>query len=517
MSVFALASVLSLALLRSFGPVGSITHVEITESESPDHTDTDAVSLPSLTAKTFSIWDHLVISSPGPISQEADPSSEAPVAKQSIPDLKLIKLAISTFSSSSSDGASSAEKATISSEAPKVTAESVTQPRPKRRVARPSTSCCSLSIRDSDVGLSTMTTALTTIDGTWSRNWRHKLLRVQMNTSVVDDLTTPIPACPCDLSRHIRSQMISRFGNALGSTSLYVISAARYLDHVYKPALVELQNELGELLSLVQVIAETTATLSQLILNRAARGVSVSRRALDGATSALRRHVPRRPVINTALENEVRTMTQEAIAITRANIDNLSEYMEDQATTLSKLVDEHTVHMQEKGIKSLKQAKKGLDKLIHDVKRMTGESDEEKSLGSDVGNAGPMLSGQGHKREARSPTSIPSRLHRRYHSNRTAEKHTRRPYAPPEIPSRRRRLLEMMHHVSRGLRSMMIRLTSSKGRTCVGALSSPYLDGPLCMAFMRALCIVFILYPFSAKSSCCSVVKRPLRHAVLER
>ncbi len=443
MSVLALASVLSLALLRSFGP-GASPIIDVIEEESPGLSDLQTTSVSTTTGKAFSIWDHLPIL-PAATITAVETTSVAPIATHLIPDLQLIKQALSSFSTNS-DKVAAPDPAITKSGAIGETVESSTHPRHKRRQAMSSTTCCSLSTRDSQVALTTVTTALSTANSSWPKTLRQRIMRGPTNTTIVN-VRASTPSCPCSLSQHVRSEMMSRIGLTFGPMAQYAASASRYLDRFYAPALAELQKELGELLEMARTIAKTTSTLSQLLVNRAVRGVVVSRAALNSATSRLRQHLPTpavsRKITNTTAEH---TVIQEAIAVTRANIDNLSDYVESQATALSEFVEEHTIIMQEKGMESLKQAKKGLDKLIAEAKKITRDPVEEKITSTDVSKRGPMPFWGTGMRADRPPLSRSSRLHRRHHSKRT-ERRPKGSFPPPEIPSRGRRFLDMVHHV----------------------------------------------------------------------
>lgn len=408
-----------------------------------------ATSAPPTVDKAFSLWDHLPVSHSTATTATVDIASTVPVPSQVVPDLQIVKQALSTFSTSPEKAAAAASATTLGGSV-KGIEEAPTHPRRKRREAMTSTSCCSLSIRDSQVSLTTLTTALSTIDRSWSKTLRHKIMRVPTKTPVVI-VTVPIPSCPCSLSQHVRSEVVARFVTALGSATNYAASVTRYLDHIFAPALAEFWTDMAELVALARAITETTSTISELVIHRAARGFSVSRHAFEAATSRLREYLPILTLkSNTSTISDEQSIVNDAIEIVRANIDSLSEYIEGQAFALSDYVEEHSSIMQDQGMESLKQAKRGLDKLIVEARKMTGDVEEERKTSTDVGKEGPMPFMQMHKHVDRPPTSRSSRLHRRHHLSKRNERRIKRSsFPPPETPSRGRRFLDMVHHVSR--------------------------------------------------------------------
>lgn len=129
-------------------------------------------------------------------------------------------------------------------------------------------------------------------------------------------------------------------------------------------------------------------------------------------------------------------------------MENLSEHLEQQANALAALVEEQTTIMQEKSIDSLKQAKRGLNKLIAEVRKTTQDGDQGKLRQSNVGKEGPMPFTRMRNRAKRPALVRSSRQYQRQRSGQD-ERRPDRLFPPPEIPSRGRRFLDMVHHVGR--------------------------------------------------------------------
>lgn len=444
MSVLALASVLSLALFRSFGPSAAILPSDRTDEDSPDLSELKT-NVPSNTGEPFSLWHHLPVSQLGPTGPVAAVSSPA--------SIKTLSPTAPVLGSAIRDNALTTNPVKAGNVEPCAHSDSASVPHRKRRDVMASMSCCSLSIRDSQVALTTVTTALSTTDGSWSKTWRKKIMREPTSIAIVN-VTAPAPARQCTLSQHVRSEMMAQFTAISAPAMTFAISASRYLNHVYAPALAELQKELAELLALAHAIAETTSTLSQLVINRAARGFSISRQALHSATSRLPKYAsPSNSMTEASRIMSNHTAIWDAVVIARDSVDALSDYMEDHAAALSDFVEDQAIVIQEKGIKSLRRAKQGLNKLIAEAKKLKGDPGEEKVGRTDVGKEGPMPFTRMHRRAGRAPFArtsrlVSSRLQPRQRHSRRAERCIKRTLPPPETPSRSRRFWDMVHHVS---------------------------------------------------------------------
>ena len=422
----------------------------------------DAIKSPMLPAsgKTLSIWDHLAISPLAVTTNTGEGPAATPQSTPFIPDLQVIKQALSTFSTSPNK-ATPAEPLTTDSkmkEGVNVEAgEGTSHPRRKRKASGASDPCCALSVRnknDALIGIPSRPSALIATDQS-RPNLVRRMFRATPNLSepaVQIENETDQPAnCSCDvMQRPATELLVSWLAKTIkdygGPVALYSATALQHINEIYEPVMAELQKEYRELVELFRSVAEASSTLSEFLIRRAARGVSVSRQAMERATSSLRQRMPEipKPLID-----------QEAIARARQRIDNLHEYVEEQAASLAEYMEEQSIIVHEKSMESLKQAKKGLDKLIIEARRMVDGQDKAKTE-TNVHDEGPMpflqmeAEGGGPKRWK---DRIRSSRKRRRESRSAIGEARRRVHAhrrvPPEEPSRARKLLDAIHHVSR--------------------------------------------------------------------
>jgi hypothetical protein len=106
--------------------------------------------------------------------------------------------------------------------------------------------------------------------------------------------------------------------------------------------------------------------LTEFVIRRAARGVGISRHGLDNVASTLRSRLPPLP------QPHLPQLDTLALLKAREQIDLLSDYIEDQAIILADFVEDQTAMFHEKSIDSLRQARRGLDKIIREAKGAVG-------------------------------------------------------------------------------------------------------------------------------------------------
>ena len=397
--------------------------------------ETDALSvIVQLGGKTLSLWDRISLSPLAASTTGSHASSADPQAAQYIPDLQIIKQALSTFSTKSAKGVP----------AEPMTTDQVDNKgevgRAPRRKPENSSLCCALSIPNEHVALTVATVpgGLSTVDGSWAKTIRRKVLRGPANdTRVVANTTKPLEPCLRSLSYDLRSGLLASIVTSLGPIQQYTLSATRMIVTIYGPAMAELKKEFGELLALTKAMAETTSTLTEFVIRRAARGVAVSRRVLDEATNSLRQHIPPLP--------QGPIVDHEAVARARAQIDTLSVYVEDQAAAMAVYLEEQSALMHEKGMESLKQAKRGLDKLIDEARKVV-DGEEHDKLAS-VHAAGPMPFAQMGGRKWR-PVQLSRMESVKERTRRAWRREGRSGHPPPDRPSIGRNIFDMVHHVS---------------------------------------------------------------------
>lgn len=464
-SVLAMASLVSLALLRAYGPLGV---------NGPLFQPTTAPAVPTvLFGGRTSVWDRFA-STPVEVSTTvAQSAATAPATTPLIPDLYLIKQALSTFSTQPAKP--------IAEGGPKCQDEAdrlVTTMARKRKATLPSNSCCAVSVRNTNHGL--IVPPKPHSDPIWRRTLDRmvRLNATSVNATTNTESNESVHAEPCDCSLGVftGSQVLNRIVASVPPIYHYALAATEYLGQIYRPALAELRKEFTELLSLFKALAETTSTLSEFVIRRAARGVGVSRQALELASQHVKDHMP--PIPHPHMH-----VDPEAVAKAKKKVDTLSEFVEDQAAMLADYVEEQTALLQEKSMESLRQAKRGLHKLIGETRKAIGDDSIEMrgDASSDVDRALDRIRVQDlpgsrwRAREARGRRNVKEQRNTRPRVkvvDRVRERRTRRKgpeHSGPRVEvrmeerSRAGKVWDAIHHVSLSESRRRIAHQSSQG------------------------------------------------------
>ncbi|WWD18065.1 hypothetical protein CI109_102512 [Kwoniella shandongensis] len=448
MSVFALTSVLSLALYRTLGPSALLPPYN--KGANDPATAAPTTPTPAVTHKPFSIWDHLPLS---PLAATSLTSSSADSAKTTgvIADLQLIKQALSTLSTPHSKG--QIPPAASTTDVPHKRVEDSVSP-PSRHLARSSTSCCSVSIRNNDVALTVSPENMPINHRAKARKWSRKLLRAEQPEKLQpeNDTSAPTtsPGCSCSFSTAVRSEVAARLQSLAKPVKTYALISTHYLDYFFGPFLAALDKELGDLLRLAIDLGKFASYTSQTVLSQASRGAVVS----QAATRSMVERVHRRMSNFFSVHNPA--PSEESLARIQAMLDNLSHYVEARLDSLSEIIEDRTDTMQEKGMESIKKAKKGLNKLITEAKRLgkDGADDKVVHVKMDVEKDGPLPFRQmGSRRQRQVPRTLRRKSGR---GCKAAAKETKKKivaktefsFPPPEVPSRARRIFDMIHHAA---------------------------------------------------------------------
>lgn len=243
--------------------------------------------------------------------------------------------------------------------------------------------------------------------------------------------------------------MVSNILGRFGALHRYMASASHYFMAIYAPVMAELGKEWDEAVALLRDVAETTSTLIQFVIRRAARGVHVSRRALGSATDGLRAKMP--PVPQPPIDAHT-------LVKAREQIDRLSEYVEDQAVFLAEYIEEQTMMLHDRSMESLHQARRGLDKLIAEAKKTVSD-------GGTLDAPGKEFPPKSHKRHSRPARPVKERVRLDARSRRSLRKLQREErkvfeakmthwakvrggLPKPEDKTRMGKMWEMLYHVS---------------------------------------------------------------------
>ncbi|WWD09221.1 hypothetical protein V865_007343 [Kwoniella europaea PYCC6329] len=420
-SYFALASILSVALIRTFG---SNMFVPFVPDYKDPATDIGTTSMPLETPISSSFWDHLSFSSPAATSSASSASTPITAVQ---PDPRLIEQALSTLSSIH-DRLSSA--ASIKPTADTAYQKPDKDDKARSTNARSSTSCCSLSVRDNNVAL-TVPPAAQPPDSRVSlaRKFTQKLLRVNKtdgpDTNTTTTSSAPVVDCSCSLSTIVQSQILER---VVRPAKAYALTTSRYIDAVLGPMLH----------STVRLLGSGLHGTNQA-LHQASRGANaVKNRIRDFFTS----HSP--------------ASKQESLARASAMFDSLSEYVETRLDALSDSLDEQADIMHEKSMDCIIKAKKGLDRLISDYKAYRGIEDDSqlKLKSTDVEKDGPLpfthmdssckSTKGGCKKTERGQARHDKRMLRK--GLRLRGKKVNMNIPPMEKSSRGKRFMDMLHH-----------------------------------------------------------------------
>ncbi|KAK6905518.1 hypothetical protein I203_106347 [Kwoniella mangroviensis CBS 8507] len=422
-SYFALASILSVALIRTFG---SNMFVPFVPDYKDSATDIGTTSMPLETPKSSSFWGHLSFASHASTSSASSASTPTTAAQ---PDPRLIEQALSTLSSIHVRLSSAAIiKPTADTGYQKTDKDD----KARRNNARSSTSCCSLSVRDNNVAL-TVPPAAHPPDSRVSlaRKFTQKLLRVNktdgpdMNTTSTS--SAPVVDCSCSLSTIVQSQILERI---IRPAKAYALTTSRYIDAVLGPIL----HSTGRLLG-------SGLYATNQALHQASRGANALKNRIKHFFTS---HSP--------------SSKEESLARASAMFDSLSEYVETRLDALSDSLDEQADIMHEKSMDCIIKAKKGLDRFISDYKAYRGaEGDGQPKIKStDVEKDGPLpfthmdsscqlaKGGEGCKKTRRGQARHEKRMLKQEWRLRGKKVNMNIP--PMEKLSRGKKFMDMLHH-----------------------------------------------------------------------
>nr|XP_019014767.1 uncharacterized protein I206_00853 [Kwoniella pini CBS 10737]OCF53548.1 hypothetical protein I206_00853 [Kwoniella pini CBS 10737] len=431
-SYFALASFLSITLLRSFGSTLFIPFVPDQASQSLSETRMPmSIQVP----RPSSFWSNL------PFAYHASTSSASlvstPLTTAVQPDPRLIQQALATLS------------ALVLPESPTVvTATTNTAPSAGDTTTDPGHTkpCCALSIRNKHVALSVPVSHQESHPSI-ARKLRHKLLRINKtdNTelkTITASVADPAHNCTCSLSTIAKSQALELIGKTFAPLAIYSSHIASF----FSPVLARLESELGAIHQNVVRTIHTSVNMTRTSITTAARGAQIVKSSFSHFFSS---HTP---------------SASEEIARASAMFDTLSEYVEGHLEAL----EEQAEAMQEKSMESIYQAKRGLNRLMRDLKTLRGIDD--KKISTDVEKDGPLPFS--HMQEKSSSKRYVQRLkgrigsdgkgdtkrRRRDHSSRERRKERKlerglkkdgevlHPIPNMEKPSRGKRILDQIHH-----------------------------------------------------------------------
>lgn len=444
----AFASVLSLAVIQSIYPTAFSTMPGKSALTAATNTLSDrASSLLSNTARTSTFWERLSVT-PSPVTSThaLASSSAAPLATQRVPDLQLIRDALSGFSIKTSKPASSEQIAT----------DDDGRPQKRRRIVPVTHECKMKDVKDHNTPVTDLTIqhgnafsrGLSIIDHSLKHSWQRKALRRLHNASASFD--TPNPSNLSSSMLYRRSAHIGHFimdynpfQRYMSSLRLYTSNLGHALGGIYGPTVAELHKEYQELLALLHAMAETSSTMTEFIIRRASRGLKVSRVALEAGSQRLRDHMPPLP--------HAPSMDSESLGQVKAQLDILSEYVETQAIHIAEYLEEQSRMAHERGMDSLEQAKLGLDNVIAEARKLVDGSPPPDGVGSKLTKqAAPIPRFNGMSR-SEAKRRIKESAAKERSQKSTEELHSARPrrsHPPAEKPSKAKRFMDMVHHVS---------------------------------------------------------------------
>ena len=151
---------------------------------------------------------------------------------------------------------------------------------------------------------------------------------------------------------------------------------------------------------------------------------------------------------------------QEKIERAKRKVNELSDFVEGQAVAMAEYLEEQTVAIQEKSVESLRQARRGLDKLVVEARKMVHDHEDDQAeaqtfrmkkqrkwmdkrrklmdVWSGSGQIGRKRSGRKHFRKCTG--------NKDEKKEKEAQRGGRR-WLRAEKQSRGRRMLDMIHHV----------------------------------------------------------------------
>ncbi|KAK8865754.1 hypothetical protein IAR55_000901 [Kwoniella newhampshirensis] len=430
MSVIALASVLSVAFgsYAVFRPLDILTHESaalVQSTESP---------------KCYTLWAPSISSllEPKPLTADNIDAGKPPGV---IADLQIIKQALSTFSTPSKKAEMALQASTTNT--PRAGADMKEVPR--RPTSGSSTSCCSVAVRRDQVVALTVPPSTTPFDHrSMAEKWSQKLLGSEQPKTFrqknVSSSIVPKPDCACDLLTMLRSEVLSRLRGIAQPTKTYALMTSRYIDYLLGPIFASLDKELGDLLNFVLRLGKLASSASHTVFSRASRGAIVLSSNLRQTQSN----------ISNFFTSHKPASGEESLARAQAMLDTLSDYVEARLDGLSEMIEEQADTMQEKGMDSIKKAKRGLDKLIRDAKRL-GKDGQGKAMQikMDVGKDGPLPFKQMTSKREKRAKHVHRSGRRKIEERDVRLKKFEIPkvsYPPPQPPSRAKRIFDMIHH-----------------------------------------------------------------------
>ncbi|WVR05717.1 hypothetical protein IAU60_002741 [Kwoniella sp. DSM 27419] len=448
-SFLALASVLSLALFRTFGS-GAFDKLPYLKYVFNAERHIDGVSESSLpqTNGASPLWDSLTLSSTR--SEQLHAPIETSPRKGDHPDIKIIKHALSTLSNFQDKLSSVASRSPVSSQAPDHTVtRDLAQP-----AIRPGGSCRSVALRNDKVAL-IVANAHPREHRSFAKKFTDKLLGHPMpdepSLRAVDPNQARPVQCSCEVS--VMSDLALRITTTFDSAQRTASAIVCSFQHHFNPVLRSLERDFG-------IIWAMSHSASQDALARAVRGATIATKL---ARNAYLRAIQGVSALVKSTSHSIRSTSADEAARAQALIESLSEYIEDRFDSLSELIEEQAEAMHERSVDSIHKAKQGLNRLLREAKMLQSGTQQAgaAATSSDVGNDGPLpfahmsrmwrLGRQTVRGESRPRWSDQGRSQRRGQrrhertlgKQRLMGKAVRLP--PPEKPSLKR-FMDAVHH-----------------------------------------------------------------------
>ncbi|WWC86065.1 uncharacterized protein L201_000936 [Kwoniella dendrophila CBS 6074] len=457
-SYFALASFLSVTLLRTFGSNLFVPFV----AEPTIKTQPTESILSAEVTRSSSIWDRVPFVSPFALSSLNSPNEPTHTAVQ--PDARLIDQAFSTLSSIHQRLSSAATDSPSSLNVQKE--GSTSEKKQKDVTSRSSTSCCSISVRNNNVAL-TIPPLTRQPDGKASiaRRLSRKLLRVNKTDHSESNATAPAqspnPSCTCSLSTTAQNVVYDRLATIFGPASIYGLATTHHLGHILQPILANLEAELRLLYSLTSQIIRQGITVSNATIHQAAKGAVIAMTSVDNTVHRIN------DIAHNFFTSHTPFTRNQPLASASDMLDSVSDYIETHFDALADSLEEQAENMQEKSWDHIYKARRGLDRLIRDYKKMRGVEDEIQVHFTDIEKDGPLpfshmkrkrSGNEGSQEGGLRPTRRGEARKERRKERKVMEKALRGnkvkivppppPIPPMEKSSKGKTLLDMVHHVS---------------------------------------------------------------------
>ncbi|WVQ71147.1 hypothetical protein IAR50_000672 [Cryptococcus sp. DSM 104548] len=273
------------------------------------------------------LWDRLSTSILAPAASELPhfPASTAPVKITG--EYRMIKQGLFTFNEAQHK------------------AHSVfhSTPPPSTQSKSPGGQAESLAVRDDKVALITLARDIVPSSIVRAREWRQKL---NLSASLPDGSTLASAAaiCTCDLSTYYSTQILPRIMGSYTRTKTLVVSAYDMLMRFFF-------KEVEEVYDVGRQMVEASTAAGSLVISRATRGARI---------------------LNTTLTPYLRLSTllnpKAASNVPHEAFDTLSEYVESTMEGLVDMIGHETKEVQDKAEKSIRKAKKGLNRVIRETR-----------------------------------------------------------------------------------------------------------------------------------------------------